>query len=512
MSRSIITAKDSSGVRSSQVNPLKAVASGLAGAESSKPKTSIQRSAPRSPKNNSESTRDFADFLRSTGPQSVSPGQLVNLVSSTRASKSPSEQLPSKKITKPSPASTAKRVNSQTKKTGLRLQAREPTTQNETTFDLAEFIRKGPAGKGGDDNRIRNTAKSSGAGRGLSEQQRHVSGQARDGISSIASSESNQNSSVFAQSVHSINSRTGLLDSPRSHAAQHGAQPAQLSRKPARGDQPPQPVRKQRRIKDPYAIDTESEQDSDVDDQNDMDLGADPDSLVNVFHSIDGSHAASTSIPSTDPDIPKPPSKGPETPQKFQYPSNRDRTAAARIPPSNANQRTTPGVNAGSIVAFVSPETRVSSRNAGPHPEPANKVSPISARGRGSSMQAPQIPPIGGNSKDGFAPRATSPHLISSGYTSKLDQYRPTTATYAAHMDTKKRSPRSEQNEGQGYFRAANRLARAEREDQGGTSELADFLKNSGPPEQGKIIGFAATEEPKEKGGFSRIFGRKKNK
>ena len=518
-----------SGLKAHPMNSSKRAASGPTGAESSRANASAGRSAPRDARNDTGSTRDFADFLRSTGPETTSPrqqnGQSILPKAMTRANrvnsnaKNPSDQLPSKKITKPNPATTAKRTGSQSKKTGQRLQAREPATTHDTTFDLAEFIRQGPVGNRGDDKRIRHFAGGPSAGLSPTDNQQFVNGHARDGINSTTSTESNQNSSVFAQSVHSINSRTGLLDSPRSNNAQYGAQSAQTSRKPARGDQPPQPVRKQRRVRDPYAIDTESEQESEIDDQDDVDLDAGPESLVDMFHSIDGPYAppVTTSVPSAFSDIPKPPSKGPAPPQKLQYPSIRDRASASRKPPPSAtNNRTAPAINAtegGMGIPSISTETRLSTRNAGPHQQPplAGKTSQPSPRARNggpNGVQAPQLPPIGGSTaNDGYTPRATSPHLVSSPFTSKLDQYRPTTATYAAHMD--KRSPRSEQGGG-GYFKTSSRAARAEREDEGGTSELADFLKNSGPPEQGKMVGFAAIEEPKEKRGLGRMFGRKK--
>lgn len=521
------------------MSSVKRAASGTTTAESSKTKSNAGRAA-RDARNNSGSTRDFADFLRSTGPeitpslqqsnQSILPKAVTRSGRANSNAKNPSEQLPSKKITKPNPATTAKRTDSQSKKTGLRLQAREPAITNETTFDLAEFIRQGPMGNRGDDKRVRHPPSMPGASLSPKKDQRLVNGYARDGINSTASTESNQNSSVFAQSVHSINSRTGLLDSPRSMNAQYHAQSAQHSRKPARGDQPPQPVRKQRRLKDPYAIDTESERESDVDDQDNVDIDASPEPLVDMFHSIDGPRAPpmTTTVPSAFSDIPKPPSNGPEPPQKLQYPTIRDRASAThKSLPSTTNNKATPAISTavgrGMGVPSITPtESRVSTRNAGPHQQPllTNKISQSSPRGRNggpTGFQAPQLPPTGGsttrNSNEGYTPRATSPHLVSSPFTSKLDQYRPTTATYAAHMD--KRSPRSEHGGGGGgggggYFKSSGRAARAEREDQGGTGELADFLKNSGPPEQEKMMSFAAIEEPKERKGLGRVFGRKK--
>ena len=522
-SRSIISGKGFSGLKANVVNTSKRVASGPTNAES--PRTKSGRYA-RGARNEGESTRDFADFLRSTGPEISPPRQQANQTAIGAAGKkivgSPttklaSEQLPSKKITKPPPTNVAKRANSQTKKTGLRLQAREPTAQKETTYDLAEFIRQGPAGNRGDEKRLRSTA--SGAALVPSNSQRLVNGSPRDGIMSTASTESNQNSSVFAQSVNSINSRTALLDSPRSNKHLYSGQNAQSARKPARGDQPPQPLRKQRRVKDPYAIDTESEQESEEDGEDDVTLETGPESLVDMFQSLDGPGSPIHHIPSAFSDIPKPPTKGPDPPSKLQYPTIHDRASAARKSPPNAVNRQSSSRKAATTgIPSIATERGVTTRNPGPQQQPPIQNSQPSPRGRGppnhhATQPAPRI------SVEGFQPRATSPHLIPSPFTSKLDQYRPTTATYASHMDAKKRiSPRSEHqaSNNQGYFRNSNsRTARAEREEEGGTSELADFLKNSGPPEQaGRMVGWgeagAEVEAPKERGGFSRFLGRRK--
>ena len=495
------------------------MASGPTSAES--PKTKSGRYA-RGARNEGESTRDFADFLRSTGPEITPPQkQAATGVAGKKTVGSPTtklvpEQLPSKKITKPPPSSVAKRANSQTKKTGLRLQAREPTTQKETTYDLAEFIRQGPVGDRGDERRLRSTA--TGATLAPSSSKRLVNGSPRDAIMSTASTESNQNSSVFAQSVNSINSRTALLDSPRSNNHQYSGQNARSARQPARGDQPPQPLRKQRRVKDPYAIDTESEQESEADGEEDLALDTGPESLVDMFQSLDGPGSSIHQIPSAFSDIPKPPTKGPEPPSKLQYPTIHDRTSAARkSPPNLVNRQASTNKAATTGIPSISTERGMTTRNPGPHQQPPIQNSQPSPRSRGppnhhTPQPAPRV------TVEGYQPRATSPHLIPSPFTSKLDQYRPTTATYASHMDAKKRiSPRSEQQGSQGYFRNSNsRTARAEREEEGGTSELADFLKNSGPPEQaGRMVGWGeagagVVEARKEKGGFSRFLGRRK--
>ena len=65
-------------------------------------------------------------------------------------------------------------------------------------------------------------------------------------------------------------------------------------------------------------------------------------------------------------------------------------------------------------------------------------------------------------------PRETSPHLTQSG--SKLDKYRPTQPTHAAHVErNRQKPPRIEPREPTNV--------------RTGTSDLADYLRNSGPPE-----------------------------
>ena len=87
--------------------------------------------------------------------------------------------------------------------------------------------------------------------------------------------------------------------------------------------------------------------------------------------------------------------------------------------------------------------------------------------------------------------REQSPHLTQVG--SKLDKYRPTQTTHAAHVDRNRQRPRGPE-------------AREATNNNTGTSDLADYLKNTGPPEPPR------QEQPmptKDQAGFLKFFSRR---
>jgi len=132
--------------------------------------------------------------------------------------------------------------------------------------------------------------------------------------------------------------------------------------------------------------------------------------------------------------------------------------------------------------------------SAGSVPDSAVKRAPSSAglkdmltRNKGNPQNGPSPrPPV----------REESPHLTQVG--SKYDKYRPTQTTHAAHVDRNRQKPRME-------VRDAVRS-------NGTTSDLADYLKNSGPSPgmQSEPPQRFVSTPIKEEAGFLKFFSRRR--
>jgi hypothetical protein len=180
----------------------------------------------RDPQVEKTSTRDLADFAKSTGPEDS--GQLPKAVSTV------SDQ--------------PKRAKSQ----GPRFQARDPVVKGASS-DLIDFIREGPPrGKGDGTHRISRTVAP--FRRTMDSDEMSALGPPADLVNRNSGS-SNQDGSIVTKST--VNSRTGLMDTTKraafnpSNSSNLGS--VQVSRPSPAG--PSQPKRKQRRVADPYAID-----------------------------------------------------------------------------------------------------------------------------------------------------------------------------------------------------------------------------------------------------------------
>lgn len=495
----------------------------------SRPTTSHPHSGvAREARANNESTRDFADFLRSTGPNqpalAESPAQQQQKGPAVAAPK-PINALPAvsrmatsqgpMNITKERPSSASQRTEPLPSKSPAmptkfagpvppknrttKLQARDATVSREASSDLIDFIRQGPSGQGEGRLRLPRTgdpARPFGDTNGIT---RNINGRPSEGDNSRLSVASTQLSSVPSKSVHSVNSRTGLLEtgSP-TRDARHKASGSVESQHATR-DEPLQAKRKQYRNKDPYATDVDSEGDDDphVPPHN-------AESLIHFLNSV------------TPP--PSPPatrsafagsaasSKSP-APPKNQYPSMRDRltrngtsgTKSKAVPketpmgvPSitrgQSNARQPPGSSAQSRIP-ASHQTSVPTSPSRGRPETTYANS-----GNVIRNQTPQLPPLN--------PRETSPHLVSQ-VGRKMDSYKITQPTYAAHVD-RERNGAARRSPVQHF------QARGNREPDHGLSDLADFLKNSEPP-TAPSKGEGPPVKVKEKeSGFGRMFGRKK--
>lgn len=214
--------------------------------QSAKPKTALQA---REPTTELESLREFADFIRATGPAqsddagqgSRQPANAGSGNNNNRISKSPGHTpLVSGTPTNASaPQAAGPRPSS--KKPAPKLEARSAVApKGEQTSDLIDFIRDGPPGPG--------------AQRGP---------KSRDATGPSSTASTHDSSTVSKSHNSSVNSRTGLLDSSkRTDGRARVAQPSHLGSIPSGAAQRDHaPVRKQRKARDPYAIDSDSEDD-----------------------------------------------------------------------------------------------------------------------------------------------------------------------------------------------------------------------------------------------------------
>ncbi|KAL8793643.1 MAG: hypothetical protein Q9195_003795 [Heterodermia aff. obscurata] len=479
---------------------------------------------------NSESTRDFADFLRSTGPSqtALADTQAVQQpkgpavaapkpLSALPAVSRPASTSGPKKITKQNPSSGGQRtevppsqsltmpsevagpvsVSHRTSK----LQARDPTVSRDTSSDLIDFIRQGPSDRSEGKLRLPRAGDPARPFSDTNGITRGVQGRPSEGDNPRLSVASTHVSSVPSKSIHSVNSRTALLEtgSP-TQDTRHKASESVDSR-PGRRNEPPQPVRKQHRNKDPYAIDTDSEADDDS--------GPQPhkaeESLIHFLNSVapppspparkmlvDGSTSSKSPAPGA---------------LKNQYPSMRDRltrNGVSGTKPKAAPKETPMGVPS---ITRGKTEIRQSASHAVESRVPASlQMSAAMSSNRGRSettppnsgnvirSQAPQLPPLN--------PRETSPHLISQ-VGSKMDSYKITHPTYAAHVDR-------ERNGASRRSPMQHHQARGNREPDHGLSDLADFLKNSEPPTAPTSVESPLVKEKEKESGFGRMFSRRK--
>ncbi|KAJ5574756.1 hypothetical protein N7450_008655, partial [Penicillium hetheringtonii] len=202
-----------------------------------------------------DSTREIAEFIKSTGPatptssQAGSPAPTINGARSSRRQSTISASTNNTNSTYNTNKSSKSR---QSTRNTRRPQARTPAeTKRSQTSELIDFIREGPPQPGA--HRIprsvapfRNTIDS--------EDLQYDSVQQNE---KDAATNGSMASSAPNKSMTSLGSRTGLLESAnRPNAQVKVAPPA----KPVVQDDP-MPVRKQRRVPDPYAIDDDDDDD-----------------------------------------------------------------------------------------------------------------------------------------------------------------------------------------------------------------------------------------------------------
>ena len=362
-------------------------------------------------------TRDLADYARSTGPEN--PTQLPKALAPRppTAQRSKTDTSPREKaLGDDSRPNTAKTTNR------LKYQARDAkvprTTQNS---DLIDFIREGPPRAAGDHRIDRHvapfrTTMDSDDFNALS----RPSERDTNGRSSEASV---PDSALTAKSMpSSMNSRTGLLESSN----RAGAKPVNTANVVSKQPMIPErddgmPRRTRRRIRDPYAIDYSDEEEEVEEVQAPPKRRTEEESLVDFLRNT------------------APP------PSMITQPIYAAVPQPTQPDPSSTLNRTS---SSSKLKDFL----------------PGGSGNKASASANGNGHEATPA------ARSVNVARASSPHLTQAG--SKLDIYKPTTPTHAAHVE-RNRTQNKSRVEPRG---AASNGARSS------TADLAAFLKESGPP------------------------------
>ena len=447
--------------------------------------------------------RDFADFIRSTGPESLStytvkparsarsdsaqkerPGSSILQAGPKKLTKAPSATSPKQGYTSaPSKSEVAP------KRTASKLQAREATVRNNnTTADLADFLRSGPDGMDGPHGVPRSGAHI----QPITTSNIHVNGrQAVGSGTSVASTQDSFAPSKMTQS--STNSRTGLLDTanraypPSPSAGRNNGAPSPRSIENPQARPP-----KQRRIKDPYHLESDDEND-------DTSLATEHEESLSDFlrNYTPPPAAASRPLPVGIIGAPKPAKQSVTLKERIQrniavIPDYRPLPPKApRKPPSS---KSPPQSNESRRKS-----QRENSTNSGS--SPLSSASRPSINGTVSSSnnhsQAPQLPPI--------SARVMSPHLVSQNG-STVNSYKPTQPTYAKNVERRPKQQLQARDE---------RGALSGSAQSGGMADLADFLRETEPPPpSGPVLGgmrsMSPLKEKEESSSFGRMFSRRK--
>lgn len=395
------------------------------------------------------------------------------------------EKVTDKKVLTQVPTASSRADSSLPARKSSKLKARDPTSPSvNMTADLADFLRSGPGG--GPVDNLRQAQRSPGfppATNGVS------NGGVRDAMgsgNSVASTQDSFAPSKMTQS--STNSHTGLLESSNRAAAKSN------EKRSVRTDDAPIQARKQRRVKDPYDLGSDDEDNNVLPPK----ISREEESLGDFLRNYNPPPPSTTT---------RSPPQGvkmqtsPEPNQKSRKGSSsslKDRLTRniAAIPnhhPSHAPKAPSKKSLSKSPPPTTGKRQQVQRQHSGQSPS----TSPASSRSR--TGVAPQLPPLN--------PRATSPHLVSQTGT-KMDSYKPTRPTYAAHVDRRPKQNLQAREE-------VGFLAGSGSGGGSGMSDLADFLRETEPPAPSGPVGGVdmrplSPSKEKERGGFGGIFGRRK--
>lgn len=259
---------------------------------------------------------------------------------------------------------------------------------------------------------------------------------------------SNENSMRSVQS--SVNSQSALLNN---HNSKKPSPPHKFNKF---DDDDMMPKRKTRRVRDPYAIDL-----SDEEDEFDM--------------------------------LPAKPASQEESLAEF----------LRNVPPPP--ELATPAVSQGAVkpvakkASAPSLMARLSARNSNSHSKtPSHSASQSTSRAKNNAPQSPNHIPIAPSKSIISSSSASSP-----ASTKRVNSS--STSNYVSHLDSERKPTKVLQKSYEPREAAGTRgQART------ATSDLADFLRNTAPPPSNGPQRLSVGPEPKEEGGFAKMFGRRK--
>ncbi|KAF1941344.1 hypothetical protein EJ02DRAFT_206463 [Clathrospora elynae] len=241
----------------------------------------VSRSLARDPKIEGESMRDFADFIRSTGPSAGQEKPVQPFVNSKgsahKSANTSTSSLGRKLSTRQSPLTTSV----MSPKPRANMEPRSPAGLSTGNDDLIDFIRQGPPNANNGQPRIP---------RSVAPFRTTVDSDQFDsmlGGHNVESAYGSTSSTLESKnSTQTLNSRTGLIPAPSVVQPAYSNTPQQLSGSMAsNAPEHPHLTRTRHRVKDPYAIDFSDEDD---DDDNE-----DEDQLTALPHSIQPSQPQS---------------------------------------------------------------------------------------------------------------------------------------------------------------------------------------------------------------------------
>ncbi|OCT53058.1 hypothetical protein CLCR_09465 [Cladophialophora carrionii] len=408
----------------------------------SRPKNPVGE--PREARMVRNNTRDLADYARSTGPENEAqlPKSLGPRPSTAQGTKT-DFSLREKALAEDNRPDTAKTANR------LKYQARDakvPRTADSS--DLIDFIREGPPRAPGE-HRI----------------DRHVAPfrttMDSDDLNALApppeldpkprnSEASVPESAITAKSMpSSLNSRTGLLDSTNRAASKPMNGVNAVSKQPAIPEAEGMPKKTRRRVRDPYAIDYSDEEDE---------------------------------------------------VEQFEAPPRR-RTDEESLVDFLRNTAPPPGMATLPILAAVPGPTQPDASNMLKRSASGSKLKDFLPGGQSANKNNGDANGTGATpaSRPVNIARASSPHLTQAG--SKLDKYKPTTPTHAAHVDRNRTQTKARVEP-----RGASGISNG-----GSTADLAAFLKDSRPPPgmNEKPVQKFNTSLQRDQAGFMKFFQRR---
>ncbi|KAK3941261.1 hypothetical protein QBC46DRAFT_106630 [Diplogelasinospora grovesii] len=410
-----------------------------------------------------ESLADFAEFIRSTGPAGAS----LTPAASSRMPGPSSLRSPSGPI--PVSKTSIESGRTSTTSNRLRLQARAAAVDKDDNSDLIDFIRRGPPTTSGNPRIPRTVApfrttmdsdQMSGAVGGKA-----VDAQIRD--VDVRSSQASTNYTDYSMpSVHSsVNSQSALL-------GRNKPLPGGNSRFGTMGnDDMPMPQRKTRRVRDPYAIDLTDEEELDEDESTPRPSRRAPtqeESLMDFLNNV--------------PPPPEPVVRPFVNTQAQNLPKKKASAPSlmARFARRDSLQGGLGSMGPKSPKSPKKPSTAVESRRS--------LSSRASGGGRGYIPIQVNMPPGADKYAPGFGgPTSRVPGSMGSGSSGGF-----TASTGRVPM--KRFEPRE----------AVSIPVRS------GTSDLADFLKNSEPPPNMLASSALQRGEAANGGAFSKVFARRK--